>query len=179
MEPKLASAIALHKQGELDAAENIYESILEGNEDHPEALHFLGVLRHQQGRSLTGLDLVRRALALRPDYVDALNNLGNIQQQLDCPMDAIASYRCALELQPEHPDALRNLGIALRKVKRHEQGAEVLERAIEQAPTRSKTTIRSPARTGSSPASTTRSRRCARRLPSGPSRRASSAWAGC
>jgi predicted TPR repeat methyltransferase len=134
MEPELASAIALHKRGELDAAEKIYESILEADEDNPEALHFLGVLRHQQGRSLTGVDLVRRALALRPDYVDALNNLGNIQQQLDCPMDAIASYRCALELQPDHPDALRNLGIALRKVKRHQQGAELLERAIEQSP---------------------------------------------
>ena len=134
MEPTLASAIALHKQGQLEAAEKIYATILEADEDNPEALHFLGVLRHQQGQSLTGVDLLRRALALRPDYVDALNNLGNIQQQLGCPVDAIASYKSALELHPEHSDALRNLGIALRKVRKHQEAAGVLERAVEEDP---------------------------------------------
>jgi predicted TPR repeat methyltransferase len=130
----VASAIALHRRGEFGEAEAIYLAVLEADPDNTDALHYLGVLRHQQGRSILAVDLVCRAIEIRPDYVDALNNLGNIYQQLGSPAEAARVYKAALELQPDHPEALRNRGKALRKLERLEQCADAYRRAIEQEP---------------------------------------------
>jgi predicted TPR repeat methyltransferase len=130
----LASAMALHQRGQLEAAETAYLALLEADQDNVDALHYLGVLRHQQGQSLAGTELVRRAIAMRPDYVDAVNNLGNIHQQVGGTVDAIEAYKRALELRPDHPDASHNLGIALRKIRRYQEAADVHARAIEHWP---------------------------------------------
>ena len=132
----LASAIALHQQGQLEEAEKLYLALLQADQDHPEALHFLGVMRHQQGQSLRGIELVRRAVEMRPDYVDAISNLGTIYQQLGGASDAVDAYRKALELRPDHPETLRNLGIGLRKLKHYEEAVELHQRALEQQPGR-------------------------------------------
>ena len=114
-------------------AEKAYLAVLEAEPDNVDALHFLGVMRHQQGRSAEGIELVQRALKLCPEYADAYNNLGNMCLKYS-PADAAEAYRKALALRPEHPDALRNLAIALRRLKRHEEAAEFLERAIRERP---------------------------------------------
>jgi predicted TPR repeat methyltransferase len=131
---RLSAAIALLRRGQLEEAEKIYLAVLQADADDVDALHFLGVMRHQQGRSLQALELVSRAVALRPEYVDAINNLGNIHQQLGAAVQAIVAYKQVLELRPDHPDALRNLGIALRSLKRYEEAVELHERAVEQRP---------------------------------------------
>jgi predicted TPR repeat methyltransferase len=130
----LQSAIALHKNGQLADAETVYCSLLEEDSNNVEALHFLGVIRHQQGRSLLAVDLIRRAIEIAPDYLDAYNNLGNIFNQLDCPRDAIEAYKKALDLKPDHSDALRNLAIAQRKLERFQRSADEQRRAIEREP---------------------------------------------
>jgi predicted TPR repeat methyltransferase len=134
MSEALAQAIALHQRGELKQAEAAYLGLLQADHDNADALHYLGVVRHQQGESLLGVDLVRRAIALRPDYVDALNNLGNIYQQIGCSADAAKAYEQALALRSDHPEALRNLGVALRKLQRFEEAAAAHQRAIAQEP---------------------------------------------
>src|SRR5262245_14296818 len=131
---RVSAAIALHRSGRLDEAEKAYTEALQADPDNVEALHFLGVLRHQQGNSLEGLQRVSRAIMLRPDYVDAVNNLGNIYQQLDASVEAAVAYQHALELRPDHSEALRNLGIALRKLKRYAEAVELCERAVERSP---------------------------------------------
>jgi tetratricopeptide (TPR) repeat protein len=101
MREQLSSAIALHRQGQLEEAEKAYLALLQSDQDHPEALHFLGVMRHQQGQSLQGIALVRRAIELRPDYVDAVNNLGNILQQTGTTADAAAGLE-VIEIEKAH-----------------------------------------------------------------------------
>jgi predicted TPR repeat methyltransferase len=134
MSEALARAVALHQRGELKQAEAAYLRLLEADHNNVDALHYLGVMRHQQGQSMLGIDLVRRAIALRPDYVDALNNLGNIYQQIGGAASAARAYEQALALRPDHPDAVRNLGVALRKLKRYEESADAHQRAIAQEP---------------------------------------------
>lgn len=128
----LASAIALHQRGQFEHAEAAYLGVLQADHNNPDALHYLGVMRHQQGQSLLAIDLVRRALDISPEYVDAYNNLGNIFQQLGGPGEAAKAYEKALALRPDHPHALRNLGIVLGKLKRFEESVSALRRAIEQ-----------------------------------------------
>jgi cytochrome c-type biogenesis protein CcmH/NrfG len=44
--------------------------------NHPRALHYAGVLAHQQGRSDEAVALIERSLALVPDQADWYSNLG-------------------------------------------------------------------------------------------------------
>jgi hypothetical protein len=47
----LSLAIYLHRSEQWDDAELLYRRILEAAPEQPDALHFLGVLSHQRGRS--------------------------------------------------------------------------------------------------------------------------------
>ena len=133
MRERILSAITAQRSGKLDEAEKVYLAVLQAEPDNVDALHYLGVLRHQQERSALAVDLVLRAVELNPTYFDALNNLGNIYLTFG-PAEAVVAYQKALELRPGHADATRNLGIALRRLKRHEEAAEHFERAIRARP---------------------------------------------
>ena len=56
-------AIAMHRANGLDDAEMLYQRILEVAPANADALHFMGVLQHQRGRSERALDLIRRSIA--------------------------------------------------------------------------------------------------------------------
>jgi len=133
IQERVLAAIAAHRAGRLDEAEKVYLAVLEADPDNVDALHYLGVLRHQQGRTALGIDFVLRAITLRPDYFDALNNIGNMYLRFG-PAEAVTAYNKALELRPSDPGALRNLGIALRQLKRHEEAAELFQRGIRERP---------------------------------------------
>ena len=45
----LALAVRLHRSGDLDQAQTVYQRILKVAPDESNALHFLGVLTHQRG----------------------------------------------------------------------------------------------------------------------------------
>jgi predicted TPR repeat methyltransferase len=109
----LVTAVGLHQAGELDEAERLYRSVLHRVPDHPDALHFLGVLLHQSGKSKEALELIQAAIAVCPSHPDAHSNLGNIfkdQGKLD---EAEACYRQAIALTPDHVNAHYNLAIVL------------------------------------------------------------------
>ena len=62
-------------------AADVYQLILQSDPAQPVALHRLGVIAHQMGRSETAVDLITMAIANKPDYVGAHNNLGNVLKQ--------------------------------------------------------------------------------------------------
>jgi predicted TPR repeat methyltransferase len=96
------------------AAEEVYRRVLETAPEHPDALHYAGVLAHQQGRSDEAVALIERSLALEPDRPDCYSNLGIIFQskgKLDLAIDA---YRRAIAIDPGHANAHSNLGVLLR-----------------------------------------------------------------
>ena len=88
--------------GQLAEAEAIYRQILETDPDHPEALHYLGVIALQEGRAEDAAGLIERASALNPEDADALNNLGQEYESLGRPDDAVAVYRQAIQQIPGH-----------------------------------------------------------------------------
>jgi predicted TPR repeat methyltransferase len=104
----------LHQAEQWANAADVYRSILEVAPDHAEALHFSGVLAHQQGRSDEAVALIGRSLELEPGRADWHSNLGIVrQEQLDLD-GAIAAYRQAIALDPGHANAYSNLGVVLR-----------------------------------------------------------------
>lgn len=126
----LAQAIEHHRAGRLREAEPLYAVVLAEAPDHPDALHFLGVLRHRQGASGEGVALIRRSLALAPDNADAHNNLGNLLFEQGKIEDAVAAYRRVVELRPGSADAHHNLGVALRAIGKAAEAEAALEQAI-------------------------------------------------
>src|SRR5260370_7537736 len=109
----MRQAIAFHRAGMLAEAAPFYGQILDRQRDHRDALHFLGVLSHQQGDDTNAVELISRALAL-DDGDPALHaNLGIALKGCGRVDAAISAYQRAIALAPEFPEAHNNLGIAL------------------------------------------------------------------
>ena len=62
----LTTGAEKHRAGDLAAARRLYESVLAQSPDDADALHLLGLVEHQEGRSARGRVLIERAIALRP-----------------------------------------------------------------------------------------------------------------
>src|SRR5580704_4547021 len=76
VEEAVSIAILLQKNEQLAAAEEVYRRILEVAPTHHHALHYAGVLAHQQGRSDEAVALIEKSLGLVPDRADCYANLG-------------------------------------------------------------------------------------------------------
>src|SRR5437879_13892561 len=102
----LESAFAAHRNGQLLEAERLYAQVLRAKPDHFDALHMLGLLRHQQERNDEALELIVAALRLRPGSAWALTSQGLVLAALKRSADALASYNRALSLTPDDPETL-------------------------------------------------------------------------
>jgi predicted TPR repeat methyltransferase len=114
LEEAIALAIELQKNDQLVEAQEVYRRVLETAPDHPSALHYAGVLAHQQGRTDEGLVLIERSLALVPDQADWHNNLGILLQAAGRLDRAIDAYQRAIALDPSHANAYSNIGVLFR-----------------------------------------------------------------
>jgi predicted TPR repeat methyltransferase len=131
----LAAAIRAHRAGDFASAERAYRAQLQQSPEDPSALHFLGLLRNQQGRNPEALTLMLRALEADPEYVDAWSNLGIVFIEEQDFARAEKCCRRALELAPEFVNAWANLGMALRARNALEEALAAWSRALELAPT--------------------------------------------
>jgi tetratricopeptide (TPR) repeat protein len=134
MHPVFDRAYAAHRDGRLDDAERDYRATLERDPVHVDALHLLGVLRHQQGQHAEAAELVRRAADLRPEDASLQLNLGNALKALGQLDGAIERFRNALTLAPSFPMAHYNLGNAYAALGRHEDAADAFRRSLELQP---------------------------------------------
>lgn len=134
IQEQLQSAIGAHQRGDLDAAQHAYDAVLAEAPDQPDALHFSGLLRYQNGDAEGGIDLIRKSLEHHPANAGAHNNLGNIYKSLDRREEAVEAYQAAIGIDAGHADTWSNLGVLLRGAEQLEQAAQVLGRAVELEP---------------------------------------------
>lgn len=114
----LEQAVAQLRQEHLPEAETLLEEALRLAPGQPDALHFLGVLRHAQGRSAEGLALIEQAIQAMPGEPGPWNNLGNVLVECQRLDEAERAYRRSAELAQGAPggaEALNNLGTVQRK----------------------------------------------------------------
>jgi predicted TPR repeat methyltransferase len=111
-----------------------YEGVLKEVPDHPDALHFLGVMRSQTGRNLEAADLIGKAIEAVPDHAGMRLNLGNVLRELERWEEAEASYQNAIRLDPKMADAYCNLGALLRVRSDLDGARRALDRALELDP---------------------------------------------
>jgi predicted TPR repeat methyltransferase len=130
----LRDAIERHRAGDLAAAEAAYIAHLAVAANDPAALHFLGVLRHQQQRTDEAVTLIRRALDAAPGYVDAWSNLGNVNKESGRLDEAEHAYRRAIAIDRDHVGSWNNLGVVLRAQGKAADAVTALRHALERAP---------------------------------------------
>jgi predicted TPR repeat methyltransferase len=130
LEEAVSFAILLQKNEQLAEAHEVYRRVLEQAPDHPRALHYAGLLAHQQGRNGEALALIERSLALAPDQADWCSNRGVVLQSDGRLEAAIESYRRAIAIDPGHANAHNNLGVLLRATGRSVEAEAAYRAAI-------------------------------------------------
>jgi predicted TPR repeat methyltransferase len=130
LEEAVSIAILLQKNEQLVEAQELYRRVLKVAPNHPQALHYSGVLAHQQGRTDEAVMLIEKSLALQPDRADCYNNLGIILQSSGKLERAIEAYERAIALDPSHANAYSNLGVLLRATGKASEAEAAYRRAI-------------------------------------------------
>ena len=96
MQDVLTAAIEMHQTGQLRPAAQLYQKVLAHEEENADALHLLGVLRHQQGDHAKAVELIRRAIAMRPSVPAFHANLAEAYRSQGQFDRAAGSCRMAL-----------------------------------------------------------------------------------
>ena len=111
LEDAIRAAQNMQRHGDLPAAEAIYLRILQAIPEEPNALHFLGVLRHQQGDNESAAVLIRRATEVVPLDAGPWVNLGNIMLEMKRFDEAVDAYKQATVLAPDNLLVYNNIGL--------------------------------------------------------------------
>jgi protein O-GlcNAc transferase len=105
----LQEGLRLHQAGRLAEAESRYLQLLAQQPQHPDALHYLGLLAYQHQRYADAVGLISDSIGVKADNPAAYSNLGNALAMLGRLAEAEAALRSALALDPELADAWFNL----------------------------------------------------------------------
>lgn len=127
---RLIQAVQLHQAGQLEAAEAIYRSILDGTPGDPDALHYLGLIDFQRGNFASSAQLISRAITSKPTVAAFYCNLGNSLKRLGQKDKAEAAYRDALRLDSGFAIALFNFGVFLLEERRSAEAVKFLSDAV-------------------------------------------------
>lgn len=130
----LQRAVDLLRDKMLDDAEPVLLSILQRWPGQGDALHFLGVLAHQRGRSDEAIGLIRQAITALPGQPAPLNNLGNVLVETQRYDEAVQAYRDCLAAKPDQVDALNNLATMQRKRGEQAESEALCRRALDAKP---------------------------------------------
>lgn len=130
----MSIAVNHHQAGRLDDAKLIYEQVLQVVPDHPDALHLLGVIAHQNGNHQVAIEQIRRAIKSNPHAAAYYGNLGVAYRASGRVDEAVACYRRALEIAPEYAEAHNNLGNLLNRLDMPDEALACCQRALQIRP---------------------------------------------
>ena len=130
MQSRFRQGLGLHRQGELAAAERIYQEVLNQQPLHFDALHMLGVIALQTRRAERGIELIRQAIGVNGNIAAAHNNLGKALLDLKQSEEALASFDRAVALDPKFAEAHVNRGNTLVSLRRSQEALASYGKAI-------------------------------------------------
>ena len=132
----LEHAQMLQRAEKFDAAERIYVEVLDQLPDEPNTLNFLGVLRHQQGRTDEAVALLGRTVELLPGDLGPLLNLGNVLIEAERFEHAAEVLREAAKVDPNSAMVYNNFGIACMRCGDMERSEAAFVEALQLDPER-------------------------------------------
>ena len=111
----MARGAALHQEGELEAAEEMYRKVLEKERSNPDALHLLGLIADEMGYGQEAVEMIEEAIEEAPEQPLFHNHLAKVYLGLDDKENAERAYRKSLSLQPDNSDIKNDLANLLRE----------------------------------------------------------------
>ncbi len=114
LDEAVAFAILLQKNDQLVEAQELYRRVLETEPDHANALHYAGVLAHQQGRSEDCDRARREEPRARAEPCGLLQQPGNHPSVVGAAGRRVRRVRSRDRDRPGHANAHSNLGALLR-----------------------------------------------------------------
>ncbi|MBD3320462.1 MAG: tetratricopeptide repeat protein [Chitinivibrionales bacterium] len=126
----LHSAVALHRQGDLDTASALYLEILRHEPCHCDSLHLLSKLLFQKKDPERALIYARRAMECSPENPEYHNFLGVILQSTGDIPCSVEAFSAALRYKPDYAEACFNRGNSWRIAGEYEQAVASYQAAI-------------------------------------------------
>ncbi len=126
----LSLALQHHRAGRLREADALYRQILAEQPNHPEVLHYLGVIAFQDGRHGAAIEFLDRAIKAKPGAASFHNAIGEVCRAQVRLEEAEVHYRQALTLKPDFAGAHNNLGSALWAQGKSEEAVVHYRRAL-------------------------------------------------
>jgi len=127
--PLLPSAVAFHRDGNLDEAAKLYREILSESPRDFDATHLLGVVALQQGQFDAAQRLIHAALVVNPRDTSAMANLGTSYMHAGQLESALQWFESARMLEPDSRTTNTNVGTVLHNMGRHRDAIPVLRKA--------------------------------------------------
>lgn len=127
---KLANAINLHQQGELEQANAIYSSLLLTTPNHLQTLCLSGSIALQLGDHTRAIQLFTRASHLNPNLSSIYIQLGICHSAINELEIANTYYLNASRLSPDQVDPVVNLANNLTKLNRFQEAFDFYKKAL-------------------------------------------------
>ncbi len=134
LERIFTQACALHEDGKLTAAEQLYLELLRRCPGVWQLYFNLGLLLFEAARHEEALAVYTEGLAINPDSEDLLFNTAICQKELGQFQAAAESYKSALSLTPDDTDCLYNLAGCYRAMGQETSAARIYEDILERRP---------------------------------------------
>lgn len=131
---QLEAALQRHRKGDIEFAYQAYRQVLAQHPEHPTALHYLGLVAQQVGRSEDAARLLRRSSELNPQDPRVFNHLGQVVLAQGQAEEAIRYFERALAVDPHHADSLNNLANTLKARGALREAIDLYHRALRSAP---------------------------------------------
>jgi tetratricopeptide (TPR) repeat protein len=126
----LKRAMRADGSGELDAAERLYNAVLQHQPDNFDALHGLGLINYRRGRLDTALVLIQESLRADVGRADGFASLGLVFHSMRRFKEALASYDQGLRIAPDDAELLVRRGVALLELGRPDEALGNFERVL-------------------------------------------------
>ena len=123
-------AVMLQKSGQFEKAGLIYNRILDKDPNNADALHLLGLVEHQKGNTLSGMELIKKAITLQPANIKFHLNLGRILKSTGQFTQALDCFDNALKINTDFSDAHFNKGIACQNLGQYDNAVLAYKKAI-------------------------------------------------
>jgi len=120
----------LQSEGKLEQAEILLNQIIASNPSHAYALHLLGVIAYQSGKTALAIQLIGQAIQSNSQVALFHSNLGEMHRQLKEIALSIQCGEQAVALDANGANAWSNLGIAYYDAKQYEQAENCHKRAL-------------------------------------------------
>jgi len=128
------TALACHRDGDLERAKVLYGDVLKQTPDHVGALHLSGLICLEQKRPDLAETYLAAGVRIAPDFPPLYLSHGLALFELGRFAEAIADYNRVVAMDPRNMQAYANQGDALQALGRFEEALARYAQAISIAP---------------------------------------------